>query len=95
MLEKELEERLIKQVMDKGGVAYKFVSPAHRGVPDRILLFPGAKIGFVEVKRPGLGRLTKLQEFEIERLRAMDFPVFVLSDPEQIPEIISEVLSGI
>ena len=70
MLEKEVEAYLIKQVEGRGGKAYKFVSPAHRGVADRVVVLPGGRVWFVEVKTE-TGRLSPLQEVfrrEINRL---------------------------
>lgn len=70
MLEKEVEAYLIKQVEGRGGKAYKFVSPAHRGVADRVVVFPKGQVWFVEVKTE-TGRLSPLQEVfrrEINRL---------------------------
>lgn len=73
MLEKEVEAYLVKQVEGRGGKAYKFVSPAHRGVADRVVVLPGspaAAVWFVEVKTE-TGRLSPLQEVfrrEINRL---------------------------
>ena len=61
MLEKEVEAYLIKQVEGRGGKAYKFVSPAHRGVADRVVVFPKGQVWFVEVKTE-TGRLSPLQE---------------------------------
>jgi hypothetical protein len=51
------------------GIAYKFVSPGRRSVPDRIVLLPGGRIVFVECKSPGKApRADQLREHE--RLRA-------------------------
>jgi len=66
MLEKEIEAYLSAQVKARGGRSYKFVSPAHRGVSDRIVIMPGASkqpavVWFVEVKTE-VGRLSPLQE---------------------------------
>ena len=61
MLEKEVEAYLVRRVKERGGVAYKFVSPAHRGVADRLIVLPGGQVWFVEVKTE-TGRLSKLQE---------------------------------
>jgi hypothetical protein len=61
MLEKTIEKYFVKTVKDMGGVAYKFSSPAHRGVSDRIAVMPNGVVWFVEIKRPG-GKLTPLQE---------------------------------
>ncbi|EJA67892.1 hypothetical protein SEEN443_09394 [Salmonella enterica subsp. enterica serovar Newport str. CVM 19443] len=60
-----------------GGVAYKFISPGHRSVPDRIVLLPGGRIVFVECKAPGKPPRAD-QQREHERLRALGFSVVVL-----------------
>ena len=69
MLEREIERYFRKAVAAAGGVAFKFVSPSHRGVSDRIVCLQG-QTWFVELKRPG-GRLSPLQKIfaaEMERL---------------------------
>ncbi|MCW3641505.1 PDDEXK family nuclease, partial [Burkholderia cenocepacia] len=63
MLEKTVETYLVDRVRAAGGDAYKFSSPARVSVPDRIVVFPPARIYFVELKRPG-GKLTRGQERE-------------------------------
>ena len=69
MLEKNIEAHLVKSVRRIGGIAYKFVSPAHRGVADRVVLLPGGAVWFVELKAEG-GRLSPLQQvFQSEMAR--------------------------
>lgn len=85
MLEKEVETYLIKQVEGKGGKAYKFVSPAHRGVADRIAVLPGGAVWFVEVKTD-TGRLSPLQDIfrrEINRLDGNYVCVYGKGDVDQ------------
>lgn len=53
MREKTIEQKLVQAVKAKGGIAPKFVSPGFSGVPDRLILLPDGKCGFVEVKAPG------------------------------------------
>ena len=53
MREKSIEHHLVKAVKNSGGIAPKLVSPGFDGMPDRLVLLPGGKIGFVEVKVPG------------------------------------------
>ena len=53
MRESAIERRLVTEAIKRGGFAPKFVSPGLDGVPDRLLLFPGGKLAFVEVKAPG------------------------------------------
>ena len=49
-LEKSIENILRKAVEDEGGVCLKWTCPGDRGVPDRMILFPGGIIAFVELK---------------------------------------------
>lgn len=72
-----IEKHLVAEVKKAGGVAFKFVSPARRSVPDRIVLLPGGRIVFVECKAPGKPpRPDQLREHE--RLRKLGFTVVVL-----------------
>jgi hypothetical protein len=86
MLESTVEEKLRKGVKVKGGIAYKFVSPGRRHVPDRLLLYPIAPehieivaqyVQFVELKapkkKPNAGQIR-----EHRRLRKMGFKVEVV-----------------
>lgn len=77
--ERVIERALVQAVAAAGGVAYKFTSPARRGVPDRLIVLPGGRIFFAEVKGAG-GRLSKLQEVEIDRLRQLGARVEVVCD---------------
>ena len=92
MREKELERKLVQAVKAMGGIAPKFVSPGFDGMPDRIVLLPNGKIGFVEVKRFG-EKPSPLQESRQGMLRRLRFRVYVLEDTAQIGEIINEIQS--
>jgi len=48
--EKQIEQKLVKAIKAVGGIAPKFISPCYDGMPDRIVLLPGGRIAFVEVK---------------------------------------------
>lgn len=89
--EKTTEQKLVKAVKAVGGICPKFISPGTDGMPDRIVLLPGGRIGFAEVKAPGK-KPRVLQVRRHRQLRKLGFPVFVLDDPEQIPGIIGEVM---
>jgi hypothetical protein len=62
MYESDVERRYKKKILDVGGVAYKFISPGRRGVPDRLVMLPipeehreliNKYIWFTELKAPG------------------------------------------
>ncbi|WP_334029022.1 hypothetical protein [Burkholderia orbicola] len=91
MLEKTVETYLVDRVRAAGGDAYKFSSPARVSVPDRIVIFPPARIYFVELKRPG-GVVTKGQLREHERLRALGCDVRVIDSREGVDAFVQESL---
>lgn len=86
--EKQIEKKLVKAVKQRGGLAPKLISPGMDGMPDRMVLLPGECILFVEVKAPGR-KPRPLQELRHRQLTELGFDVYVLDDPEQIPEILS------
>lgn len=90
MREKQIEKKLVKAVKEEGGMCPKLVSPGTDGMPDRLIMLPNARIGFVEVKAPG-AKPRPLQERRHKQLRDLGFRVSVLDDPEQIPGILKEV----
>ena len=70
MRERDVERYFRKAVQARGGQSWKFVSPAHRGVADRIALLPGGATWFVELKAP-TGRLSALQKLFAEEVEAL------------------------
>lgn len=60
MLERRIEQRLVERAKEAGGLAIKWVAPGLSGVPDRIVILPGGRVIFVELKAPG-ERPTALQ----------------------------------
>ena len=81
-----IEKHLVAEVKKAGGVAFKFVSPGRRSIPDRIVLLPGGRIIFVECKSPGKPPRPD-QVREHGRLRALGFTVVVL-DSKNLEAII-------
>lgn len=90
MREKQIEKELVAAVRRIGGICTKLVSPGMDGMPDRMVLLPGAMIAFVEVKAPGR-KPRPLQMRRHEQLRHLGFSVYVLDNPEQIPGMIREI----
>jgi hypothetical protein len=90
MRESYIEKRLVQEVKKRGGLAMKFVSPGLDGVPDRIVLLPGGRIAFVEVKAPGQ-KMRPLQLRRKEQLSDLGFKVYTLDNIEMIGGIIDEI----
>ena len=88
-----VERKLITAVKKRGGICPKWVCPGCDGMPDRMVLLPNGKIGFVEVKAPGeKPRALRLARHRM--LRKLGFLVFVLDDPQQIGGILDAVQSA-
>lgn len=92
MREKYIEQQLIKEVRIRGGHCEKWNSGTS-GWPDRIVLLPDGKVGFVEVKAPGK-EPRKLQIHRHEQLRLMGQKVYVLDHIGQIGGILDEIQSA-
>ena len=92
MREKTIEQKFVMEVKRVGGLALKFTSPGFDGVPDRIVLLPGGKMAFVEVKAPG-EKPRPLQLARHKLLRRLGFRVYVLDDESQIGGIVDEIQS--
>ena len=90
MREKTIEKKLVIAAKDMGGIAPKFMCPGFDGMPDRIVLLPGGRMGFVEVKAPG--KVPRpLQEARHRMLRMLGFKVYVLDTVDQIGGILDAI----
>ena len=92
MREREIEQILTKAAQQTGGLAPKFTSPGWAGAPDRLVLLPGGRMAFVEVKAPGK-TLRPLQERRKGQLEALGFRVYVIDAPQQIGGVLDEIRS--
>jgi hypothetical protein len=85
-----IEEYLRNKVKAIGGKAYKFVSPGNCGVPDRLVLLPGGRSIFVELKAPGKEPTAK-QSLQHKKLRALGFTVLIIDSKEKVDEFIKSL----
>ena len=90
MREKTVEQKFVSEVKKAGGICPKWVAPGFDGVPDRIAMFPGGKIAFVEVKAPG-EKPRPLQAARHVLLRRLGFRVYILDEIEKIGGMIDEI----
>ena len=82
MRERHVESLLRVGVKDRGGWAIKLL-PSVSGLPDRIVLMPGGRLYFVELKSP-TGTVKPHQTVIHRRLRSLGFTVDVLSHPDAV-----------
>ena len=87
MSEAALEKRFAALVRSRGGHAIKYIPMGIIGFPDRIVLMPGGRIGFAELKNPnGRGRVSKSQIRAHATLRKLGFQVIVSHSFEELTE---------
>lgn len=91
MKEKQIEQKLVAEVKNLSGWCLKQTSMI--GIPDRLVLLPNGKIGFVEVKAPGK-KPRAIQVKRMKQLSALGFQCFVLDDVPQIGGILNAIQSS-
>lgn len=82
MKEARVERVLVEEVRKLGGWAVK-LAPTVAGLPDRLVLLPGGRVRFVELKTRG-GRLSLIQGVIHRRLAELGHPVTVLWTTEEV-----------
>ncbi|MDI9448546.1 MAG: VRR-NUC domain-containing protein [Bacillota bacterium] len=90
MLESQIERALITEVEKHGAKARKFVSPGWAGAPDRIVLLPGGRVVFVELKTPKTV-MRPLQKKRRAELTGLGFSVYEIRSLSEVKKFIAEV----
>ena len=87
MTEKTLEKKLKREIEALGGLCLKLQSPGMTGIPDRLVLLPGGKIWFVEVKKPG-GVISERQIEVMRKIAGLSFFVDIISTEQKLESFI-------
>ncbi|WP_424151881.1 VRR-NUC domain-containing protein [Selenomonas noxia] len=90
MYERTIEQELVSRVKVMGGIAPKFTSPGFAGMPDRLVLLPHGRMGFVELKAPGR-KPRQLQLVRHRLLQRLGFKVYVIDEINQIDGVLEEI----
>ena len=88
--EKSIEQKLARATKGRGGICPKLVCPGFDGMPDRLVILPRGRMGFVEVKAPG-ERPRPRQAVRHRLLRRLGFKVNVLDCGEDMPRILDGI----
>lgn len=93
--EKTTEAYLRDEVKARGGRSYKWVSPGCAGVPDRIVILPGGRVVFVELKSEGRTSSGQQKKRQAE-LRELDCTVYAdIDTKEKVREILDHEIIGV
>lgn len=85
--EKVFERTASKYVESVGGMAVKLLSQFINGLPDRMFLFPGGRVIFVEFKSTGC-KPRKIQAVIMRRISDLGFTVMVVGTVNEYEELI-------
>lgn len=88
--EASVERYFVGRLRKAGCLVYKFVSPGNDGVPDRIVITPGGRVIFVELKTE-YGKTSKIQDYQIKRLVAHGQTVWILRGSEEVNLFVEEI----
>lgn len=88
--ENSLESKLIGVVRSKNGVCKKLQGVGNKSDPDRLCLFPGGMVWFVELKKPGK-KPDPLQLHTHEKFRKLGFKVSVVSNEQELKQFENEI----
>ena len=91
MAEKQIEYRLRDKIKLLGGIAWKLVCPGFTGVPDRLVLMPGGRVFFVELKNGNKGVLSARQVIVHKFLNGLGFKVWIVKDEETLQEFLNAI----
>lgn len=83
MRESRVEAALKAAVEAEGGLAIKLASVNRRGLPDRLILLPGGRVDFIELKAPGK-KPRILQARMHNRIRELGARVAVIDTLEKV-----------
>lgn len=89
ILEREIEKKFGEEMRLLGCLVCKFTSPGKAGVPDRLVILPGGKVWFAEMKRPG-EKLRPLQVFWKRQIEGMGARFFVVDSYDAIANVANE-----
>lgn len=91
--EKVVERKLVELVKINGGMCIKLLCDQLIGLPDRMCLFPGHKIVFVELKTTGR-KPKRIQMYMHNKLQALGFRVEVIDTIKGVEQFINNILDG-
>jgi len=88
--ERDVDGRLSAAVKERGGLCLKLDSMGMKGIQDRLVLLPGARVFFVELKRPTGGRVSVLQKVRQTQIARLGFPSVVIRSPLEVDRLAHE-----
>ena len=86
--ESAIERELMRRVHGRGGLCVKVQALGARGFFDRLIILPGPRVVFCEVKKPRGSRISPHQHQWHDLFRALDVEVAVVKNSEDIDALL-------
>ncbi len=90
--EREVESYLIKRLKQHGLACIKFIPDQVNGMPDRLVILPGSRVLWVELKTKG-GALSEIQKLRHRERKSQGHDVVVVWSKEQVDELVQSLAS--
>jgi len=87
--ESAVERELQMRVEALGGLCIKTAAIGRRGFFDRVVVLPGGRVWFVELKRPKGGRISPHQKWHMSEFSRLDAPVALVKSSKDIDWLLS------
>jgi hypothetical protein len=88
--EASIEEYLRDRVKGLQGVCIKLSPTGLRGVPDRLIVLPGPRVIFVELKRPKGGVISALQHWWRAQLVGLGCEHYFIKTRAEVDALVGE-----
>lgn len=89
----DIENPFVKFAQRKGCKALKLILLRKKGFPDRTVLCPGARVFFIEFKKPR-GKLAPAQVIVRKLLESFGFKYYLCDYPGQAEKILEDFLAS-
>ena len=90
MRESSIERGLVQRIKRAGGLCLKLSPVGLAGIPDRLVLLPGGRVFFIELKRPG-GVIAPLQVQWAQVLTGLGFSARICIGKDDLEAFYHEV----
>ena len=88
--ERDVESYLVSRINELGLPCMKFIPDGKVGMPDRLVLLPGGRVLWVELKTRG-GHLEEIQKLQHKRLEQIGHKVRVVWSKEAADDLVEEI----
>ena len=89
--ERDVESYLTTRLAGIGLPCLKFNPDNKTGMPDRLILLPGGRVIWVELKTSG-GHLEEIQKLQHKRLNDLGHRVVVIWGKAEVDKLVSEIV---